>query len=81
MNNIRVAAIKRVPLDARFAGRHADVAAHAAIRGAYFTADDLAQLNGKGDCLRGGKLLLDAALNDAPIAQKIFIDGGPQKHR
>ena len=81
MDYIRVATIEPVAFDTGFAGRHADVAAHAAVGGSQFAADDLAQLNGKRDGLGGGKLPLNLALDNAPVAQKIFIDGGPQKHR
>ncbi len=85
MNDIGVAPIERIAVEAAFTRRHADMAAHAPIRGSDFAADDLAQLNRERLRLGCGKLrpdlALNHALNHAPIAQEVFMDGGPQQHR
>jgi hypothetical protein len=80
VDNIRVTAINPIAFDAGLARRHADMAADAAVRRTHFAADDLAQLDRKRNRLRRRKLLLNATLNDAPVAQEIFIDGGPNQH-
>jgi hypothetical protein len=80
VDDVGVTTEKPIPFDAALARRHADVATHASIRRTNFAADDLAKLNGEGVGLGRWQLRCNVLLNDAPIAEEVFLHRRPGQY-
>ena len=80
MNNVGMPSEKSIAFDAALTRRHANVTTYAPIRGPDIAADDLPELNCERVGLGRRQPRLNLPLDHAPIAEKVFIDGGPDEH-